>query len=183
MGEPHDRSAPKLVIVLIGLMGSGKSSVGRRLANSLNMKFYDTDELVASEAGKTVRDLFAEGEAVFRAHERRALVDALGKASRGSGVIATGGGVVTVDENCADIRKVASMVVWLDADLDELVARTANGSHRPLLDGGARGTLEEMQRTRMTSYESLATVRIATKGRSIASITDQITSAVGEERP
>jgi len=95
------------------------------------------------------------------------------------GVVATGGGVVTVPQNVADIQRHASAVVWLDADVEELVARTSSGTHRPLLDGGARGKLEEMHRERRSLYESLATLKVSTKGRSIASITELIATQLG----
>ncbi|MEY3111105.1 MAG: shikimate kinase [Actinomycetota bacterium] len=179
MGVSHDQIRSTRVVVLVGLMGSGKSSVGRRLAQSMRLDFYDTDEMVASATKKSVRELFAEGESVFRSHERDALVDALERASKGSGVVATGGGVVTVPQNVADIQRHASAVVWLDADVEELVARTSSGTHRPLLDGGARGKLEEMHRERRSLYESLATLRVSTKGRSIASITELIATQLG----
>lgn len=182
MGLSHDRHSPPLVVVLIGLMGSGKSSVGRRLAAQLHVEFFDTDERVAESTKKSVRELFAEGESTFRRHEREALVDVLRSAAITSGVVATGGGVVTIPDNVDDIRASATAVVWLDADIDELVGRTANGSHRPLLDGGARGKLEEMQRERRSLYESLSTIRIETKGRSIAAIVDLIVSKLGVSR-
>ncbi len=181
MGQaPGHLHAPR-VIVLIGLMGSGKSSIGRRLAHSLGVTFYDTDEMVATATKKSVRELFAEGETTFRSHERDALLDALNRASQGSGVVATGGGVVTITENCKDIRDRATDVVWLDADIDELVARTANGAHRPLLDGGARGKLEEMQTDRKLAYQSLATLTVPTKGRSIAAVTEYVVAHLGED--
>lgn len=179
MGETHDRSGSRTVVVLVGLMGSGKSSVGRRLAQALSLDFYDTDEMVASAARKSVRELFQEGEENFRNHEHDALRRALDAASTGSGVIATGGGVVTREDNRDAIRRQATDVVWLDADIEELVARTSHGSHRPLLDGGARGKLEEMHRERRDFYESLASIRVATKGRSLAEITDHIRTRLG----
>lgn len=179
MGRPHDHSRQPIVIVLIGLMGSGKSSVGRRLASALKVDFLDTDDLVASATKRSVRELFADGEMSFRRHERAALLDALDQASTNSGVVATGGGVVTIPENCADIARTATTVVWLDANVDELVERTSHGVHRPLLDGGARGKLEEMHRERRSLYESLATLRLGTSGRSITSIVDEIVQHVG----
>ena len=179
MGEAHEQVGPRKVIVLIGLMGSGKSSVGRRLAHSLGISFYDTDELVATATKKSVRELFGEGETTFRGHERDALRGALDAATKGSGVIATGGGVITREDNREDIRRYATDIVWLDADLEELVSRTSNGTHRPLLDGGARGKLEEMQRERSGLYESLATIRVATKGQSLSTITEFLQSRIG----
>jgi len=179
MGEAHEQVGARKVVVLIGLMGSGKSSVGRRLAHALGVSFYDTDELVATATKKSVRELFAEGEATFRGHERTALLGALDAATKDSGVIATGGGVITREDNRDDIRRHATDIVWLDADLEELVSRTSNGTHRPLLDGGARGKLEEMQRERSDLYESLATIRVATKGQSLSAITEFLQSRIG----
>ncbi|MFM9112318.1 MAG: shikimate kinase [Actinomycetota bacterium] len=175
MAASHD--APR-VVVLVGLMGSGKSSVGRRLASALSTGFFDTDDLVATSAGRSVRDLFSEGEEVFRRHEREALLEALSACASGSGVIATGGGVVTRADNVADIERVATHVVWLDADVEELVARTSHGTHRPLLDGDARGKLIEMRNSRNNLYGAIATVRVETKGRAIPQIVDEIFAAV-----
>lgn len=169
--------APR-VVVLVGLMGSGKSSVGRRLAAGLSVDFFDTDEIVAKSTGRTVRELFAEGEEVFRRHERAALLEALERAAASSGVVATGGGVVTRQDNVADITRMATSVVWLDADVEELVARTAHGSHRPLLDGDARGKLNEMRDSRNDLYAAASTLRVETKGRTIAQIADEIRRAV-----
>lgn len=165
-------------MVLVGLMGSGKSSVGRRLASALSTGFFDTDDLVAASAGRSVRDLFSEGEEVFRRHEREALLEALSACASGSGVIATGGGVVTRADNVADIERVATHVVWLDADVEELVARTSHGTHRPLLDGDARGKLIEMRNSRNDIYGAISTVRVETKGRTIPQIVEEIRAAV-----
>lgn len=159
-------------------MGSGKSSVGRRLASALSTAFFDTDDLVATSTGQSVRVLFSEGEEVFRRHERAALLEALSACASGSGVIATGGGVVTRADNVADIERVATHVVWLDADVEELVARTSHGTHRPLLDGDARGKLIEMRNSRNDLYGAIATVRVETKGRTIPQIVDEILAAV-----
>lgn len=159
-------------------MGSGKSSVGRRLAAALSVDFFDTDEIVAKSTGRSVRDLFGEGEEVFRRHERAALLEALERAAASSGVVATGGGVVTRQDNVADITRMATSVVWLDADVDELVARTAHGSHRPLLDGDARGKLIEMRDSRNDLYAGASTLRVETKGRTIAQISDEIRRTV-----
>lgn len=160
-------------------MGSGKSSVGRRVANSLSIDFHDTDEIVTSTTHRSVRELFAEGEEAFRRHEREALLLALESCAARSGVVATGGGVVTRRDNVEDIARSATHVVWLDADIDELVARTAHANHRPLLDGDARGKLIEMRDARNDLYATVSTNRIPTKGRTIAQIVDEVTRLVG----
>lgn len=159
-------------------MGSGKSSVARRVASGLSIDFYDTDEIVSTSTGRSVRELFSEGEEVFRRHERAALLEALEACAVRSGVVATGGGVVTRPDNLTDIARVATHVVWLDADVDELVARTAHGTHRPLLDGDARGKLIEMRDARNDLYDAVSTMRVETKGRSIAQIADEIRNVV-----
>ena len=120
-------------VALIGLMGAGKSSVGHRLAARLGALFADSDAEVERAAGMTVAEIFAAyGEAGFRDGERRVIARLL---DEGPQVLATGGGAWMQPETRAAIAARA-VSVWLRADLDVLVARTAGRSHRPLLNRG-----------------------------------------------
>jgi shikimate kinase len=165
-------------VVLVGLMGSGKSSVGRRLARRLGLPFADSDELVERAAGRSVREIFAErGEAAFRDLERRAVAD--GCAAAGGGVFAVAGGAVLDEGSRAALRARATHVVWLDAPTPELVRRTGRAAHRPALDDDASGTLAAMRAAREALYRDLATLRVDTAGRDLDEVTDAVVRAVG----
>lgn len=154
------------VIVLIGMMGSGKTAVGRRLAGRLGFRFIDTDESVVATAGKPVRLVFEEdGEAVFRQLESEALLAALGRDD--DVVLAAAGGSVLAIQNRVAIRDMASYVIWLDADHSTLVERTSGGAHRPLLDGDVVERLATLETERRPLYEEIARARIDTTGRTI----------------
>ncbi len=130
-GEPVGRGH----IVLIGLSGGGKSTVGRLLAATLGLPFYDTDALLAARAGLPVPALLRADEAHFRALEEEALADAL---AAPAGVVATGGGVVLSQRNRAALSSCpACRVVWLRAPVAVLAARLSagKGEDRPLLAG------------------------------------------------
>lgn len=123
-------------IVLVGLMGSGKSTIGRRLAQRLGMAFADADDEIEDAAGMTITDIFAKfGEAEFREGERRVIARLLAGKPH---VLATGGGAFINEETRALILK-DSLCIWLDADIPTLVERTARRSHRPLLKGRDAG--------------------------------------------
>jgi shikimate kinase len=120
-------------LVMVGLMGCGKSAVGRRLAAKLGLPFTDADDEIEKAAGKTIEDIFAEhGEPYFREGERKVLARLL---RSGSQVLATGGGAFMNAETRAAIEQ-AGISVWLKADLPLLVRRVAKRSNRPLLKTG-----------------------------------------------
>ena len=130
-------------VVLIGYRGSGKTTVGRLLAEDLDLGFVDTDELITHLAGKSIAELFAEeGEPAFRVREADAIKLAISKPDR---VISVGGGAVESRENCTRLRGYGT-VVWLEAPADVLWTRIqadpATGQQRPNLTGGG---LEEVQ--------------------------------------
>ena len=167
-------------IVLVGLMGSGKTTVGKRIAQELGFPFVDSDDVVASVAGKSVRDMFAQdGEAVFRQCESDAIKSVLvGRQS--SVVLATGGGAVISSENRSLISEQASNVVWLDASVEDLVVRTKQSAARPLLDGDAAATLQSLSSQRSAWYEEVATVRIDTRGKTVAKVCSAVLEAIRE---
>ena len=161
-------------------MGSGKTTVGKRIAQELGYPFVDSDDVVASVAGKSVREMFSQdGEAVFRQYESDAIKSVLvGRQS--SVVLATGGGAVISAENRSLISEQASNVVWLDASVDDLVVRTKLSAARPLLDGDAAATLQSLSSQRSAWYEEVATVRIDTRGKTVAKVCSAVLEAVRE---
>ncbi len=117
-------------IVLVGLMGAGKTSIGRRLASKMGLTFIDADTEIEKAAGKSIPDIFAEhGEAHFRDGERRVIARLLEK---GGQVLATGGGAFMNVETRSAI-KAHALSVWLKADLEVLLKRVAKRGGRPLL--------------------------------------------------
>ena len=123
---------PTRTIALVGLMGVGKTSVGRRLATVLGLAFRDADHEIEQAAGRSVSDIFAErGEAEFRAGERRVIARLLDEPAH---VLATGGGAFIQADTRALIQARA-ISVWLKADLEALARRVARKNNRPLLIG------------------------------------------------
>jgi shikimate kinase len=137
-------------IVLVGLMGAGKSSIGRRLAAALDLPFFDADEEVEKAARRTIPEIFAEmGEAAFRDGERRVIARLLGGPPH---VLATGGGAFMNQETRALIARNA-ISIWLKADIDVLARRVARKNDRPLLQGrDAREALQDLAKTRYPIY-------------------------------
>jgi len=158
-------------VVLIGFMGAGKSSVGRELARRFGAPFVDVDERIESEAGCTIRDLFArEGETAFRERERAALRDVL---SVKGCIIATGGGAFTDEENRLLLRSYAP-VVYLEAAVETLLERLAGDLVRPLLRGGDRAeVVRELLSRRVPGYRT-ADVTVRTDGRSVEEVALQV---------
>lgn len=146
-------------VVLVGLMGVGKSTVGRRLANLLGREFIDVDEEIERAADRSITEIFDEfGEDYFRDGERRVIARLM---AGDYGVIATGGGAFVNAETRALIRD-QGIAVWLDCAIDTLVERTARRDSRPLLRGGdPRATLLRMQEARSDAYAQ-AHLRIRT---------------------
>ena len=148
MADPT--SAPARPLVLVGLMGVGKSTIGRRLAAALDRSFVDADEEIERAANRSVSEIFAEhGEAYFRAGERRVIARLM---EEGHGVIATGGGAFVDDETRALVLE-QGIAIWLDCDLDTLVERTARKDTRPLLrNGDPRTILRDLKERRSPAY-------------------------------
>lgn len=142
---------PDRSIVLIGLMGAGKTSVGRRLASALNLPFMDADEEIERAAGRTVSEIFEDfGEAEFRDGERRVIARLLEE--DGPIVLALGGGAFT----SADTRqavKARAISIWLQADIDTLMERVLRRDTRPLLrTEDPRQVMENLLETRTPAY-------------------------------
>ena len=141
-------------IVLVGMMGAGKSSVGKRLAQRLGLPFADADGEIESAAGMTIPEIFAQrGEAEFRQGEQRVIARLL---DEGPMVLATGGGAFINAETRARIGK-AGVSIWLKADLDVLMRRVRKRSNRPLLQNpDPEGTLRRLMDERYPIYAEAA---------------------------
>lgn len=137
-------------IALVGLMGCGKSSVGRRLAARLELPFVDADDEIERAAGKSIPDIFAEhGEAHFREGERKVIQRLL---SEGQKVLATGGGAYMNAETRSAIRH-AGIAVWLKAELPVLMRRVLKRDNRPLLkEKDPEAVMRALMETRYPIY-------------------------------
>lgn len=146
-------------VVLVGLMGTGKSTVGQRLANLLEIDFVDSDAAIETAAQRSIAEIFEDfGEPYFRDGERRVIARLIDEAH---GVIATGGGAFVHPETRALILERA-IAVWLDCDIDTLVARTKRRDTRPLLKGGdPREILTRLHAERAPAYAQ-APIRVET---------------------
>lgn len=137
-------------VVLVGLMGAGKSSVGRRLASRLGFAFIDADTEIEKAAGATIPEIFAShGEAAFRDGERKVIARLLDQPHV---VLATGGGAFMNTETRSRIRE-RGVSIWLKAEIDILVKRCARRSNRPLLaNGDLKATLSRLMTERYPVY-------------------------------
>ena len=153
-------------ILLVGPMGAGKSSIGRRLAKRINREFIDCDHALEERTGVTITTIFElEGEKGFRERESKILSELC---QREDTVIATGGGVILKEEN----RKVLTennTVVYLQASVDTQLKRTLHDKNRPLLEiGDRRAKLMSLAKTRNPLYEEVANIIIKTDTQSIS---------------
>src|SRR6266446_2225766 len=156
---------------LIGFSGTGKSSVGRLVADALHFTFLDTDSVIEARAGKPVREIFAQdGEPAFREWERR-IVEELTRRART--VISTGGGLPTVEENLASL-KTHSLVVCLWASPEKIFERVKSQSHRPLLNQpDPKAEINRLLTVRGPFYRQ-ADVLVNTEMRSLREVAMQV---------
>ena len=160
--------------VLVGPMGSGKSTVGGLLAERLGVDLRDTDTDIVASTGEEIADIFVEqGEPAFRALERAAVASAL---AEHTGVLALGGGAVLDEGTRALLR--GHRVVFLDVDLAAAVRRVGLGVSRPLLLGNVRGRLKMLMDERHPLYREVAVLTIDTSERTPEDIADEIAKAV-----
>jgi len=155
-------SAPN--VILIGFMGTGKTSIGRRVAQGLGFDFVDTDEQIVAGAGMPIAEIFAErGEEGFRDLETSVLSLA---ASGQNQVIATGGGAVLREENRKVLAK-SGYVIWLNASPEAILGRVSRNQERPLLrTADPLATIREMLKQREPLYSGTADFIIETDGLS-----------------
>lgn len=162
-------------LVLVGLMGAGKTSIGRRLAKRLDLPFVDADDEIVRAAGLSVEEIFTRfGEAAFREGERRVIARLLSGEAQ---VLATGGGAF-LDTATREVIARRGISVWLKADLEVLVRRTVGRPGRPLLKtGDPRDVLARLMQVRYPVY-ALADVTVATEDIPIESTVDKVLHAV-----
>ena len=148
-------------IVLVGMPGSGKSAVGRRLAARLQLPFVDADEEIERAAGKPIMDIFKDhGEAHFRDGERKVIARLL---NSGPQVLATGGGAFMVAETRDNVRRLG-ISVWIKAELQLLVRRVLKRNTRPLLQVDHEGVMRALMQTRYPIY---ATADVTVESRDL----------------
>lgn len=142
---------PNRTVALVGLMGAGKSTVGRRLADAMGRSFFDSDDEIEKAAGQSISDIFSQhGEAEFRRGEQKVLERLLLGPPH---VLATGGGAYLSAETRTLMRQHA-ITIWLNADLETLWKRVSKRGHRPLLKtDNPKGVLSELFEARQPIYE------------------------------
>ena len=165
-------------IILIGPMGSGKTSTGRMLAKEMGYAFADTDEEVTKRTGVSIAYIFdVEGEEGFRKRECLALKECL---NGNNTVVSTGGGIVLSKEN-RDLLQVRGTVVYLQTSIRTQVKRTASTNNRPLLQNkDPEETLEKLMLTRAPLYEEIADITITTDNKSLQEMSKEIQRAINE---
>ena len=167
------------MIVLIGPMGAGKTTVAGLLAERLGTSVRDTDHDVEATAGRPISEIFVdEGEAAFRALERAAVAEAV---ATHDGVLALGGGAV-LDPGTREVLA-GHDVVYLRVGLADAVKRVGLGTSRPLLLGNVRSRIKTLLDERAPVYESVATLVVDTDGRSPQDVAEEIVTALARKAP
>ena len=163
-------------IVLIGVPGAGKSTVGKLLAEKLNLDFVDTDLVIEKQAGKSISDIFVQdGEPVFRALEKQVVADAISNANC---VVSVGGGAL-MDVDTRQIVK-GQECVWLQAGLSQAVDRVGMNKNRPLLLGNVRGQLADLMAAREPLYIECAKHVVDTNNMTADQVVQEIIEMVGK---
>jgi shikimate kinase len=164
-------------IILVGMMGVGKTTTGRLLADRLGWPYLDSDAQVMADTGRTVPELFAErGEAAFRAEEERVLTEAL--SGDGPVVVSAAGGVVLSAAN-RELLDRSGTVVWLRADPGVLAGRVGDGTGRPLLDDDPASALVDLDRVRRPLYASVADVVVDVDQLAPDQVVDRVLAGAG----
>lgn len=163
-------------LVLVGFMGSGKSSVGREVARRWGFRFIDTDTIIRHKYRKSIPDIFALfGEAAFRDEENKALQELQ---DSHDAVIATGGGIVLQPRNHPLLRSLG-LVVWLTANEEIIWERVSRNQNRPLLrTKDPRATISNLMSTRYPLYGSVADITVDTSGLTHQEVVDHAIAAI-----
>jgi len=177
MADPPPIILPK-PLVMVGLMGAGKSAVGRRVAAKLNVPFIDADSEIEAAAGSSISEIFARhGEPAFRDGERRVVGRLL--ETQPVHVLATGGGAF-IDASTRALIKKQAISVWLRAELDVLFQRVSRRGHRPLLKtADPRARLAELMEQRYPIYAE-ADIIVDSGAGPIGNMVDRVIAAVAE---
>ncbi|MEI6561093.1 MAG: shikimate kinase [Verrucomicrobiota bacterium] len=173
--HPDTAEAPLSInLVLIGFMGSGKSSIGRLLATKLGFHLLDTDAMVVEDAGMQITEIFEwKGEEVFRDYEARALNYLVDRNAKGL-VVATGGGIVTRESNLPLLHQIG-FVVGLTANEEVIFERVSRNKARPLLHTpNPRETVSQLMAARAPLYEAAADYMVDTSAKSHLQVADEI---------
>ena len=162
------------MIVLVGFMGAGKTTVGRLLAGKLGLRFADSDLVIEHRRGRSIQEIFAaDGEAAFRAAEH----DVLAELMHGpDAVVAVGGGAVEHRSSRHLLR--AARVIYLQVGYDEAMRRVGGDAGRPML---RRPDLADIYRRRVPVYQSVATLTVATAGRPAEAVCQEVISRLARE--
>jgi shikimate kinase len=183
LGSQYADAPPRMNVFLVGPMGSGKSAVGRQLAQRLALEFIDSDDEIESRTGVDIAYIFErEGEAGFRQREAE-VIDAI---TRRDGVLVSTGGGAILDAGTRERLRARGHVVYLRTSVDQQLARTRRSNDRPLLNNDdPRGTLERLFGERAPLYAEVAGIVVDTDGRKVKTVVDHICRqlGVGEEGP
>ncbi len=167
--------ALKKPVVLVGLMGSGKTRVGTNLAHLLKLEFFDTDRLIEAKAGYTINEIFEnDGEPKFREVERKTILDLLDK---GPCIIAAGGGTI-MNEGVPEALKQKAITIWLKTDINELAHRLRNAHNRPLLKSGDPKEILAALAKKREPFYAQADVTVKTAGMQPADTALQLIKAL-----
>ena len=162
-------------IILIGPMGSGKTTVGKQLAKRLRLDFVDSDHMIEDRCGVSISTIFdIEGEDGFRKRETKMLTELC---ERTGVVLATGGGAIATEENRILLRK--GFVIYLKTSIETQIARTQKNQNRPLLDNvDAEEKLKELMAERGILYEQEADLVVVSGDRIVSKVVDEIMGAM-----
>jgi shikimate kinase len=168
----------KKPIVLIGMMGSGKSTIGRRLAGTLKIDFHDSDSIIEEQTGQSIPEIFSrDGESAFRQHEQEVILNQL---TKGLCVISTGGGAI-MNPVILSAIKAKAISIWLKADISEILRRVGKSKKRPLLQTvDPEKTLSDLLRDRGSFYNQ-ADITIDTTGGNINLIVPEIIKTLSDK--
>jgi len=164
-------------IILVGPMGSGKTTIGRRLSERLNLDFFDSDHEIVNTTGVSIDHIFdVEGEKGFRTRESDVLKKLF---SMPNIVLATGGGAVILKEN-RELMKKASSIIYLSSSVDQILRRTAKSKTRPLLEksNNRRKTITDIVEARDPLYREVSSHIIVTNGKKLNEVIDEIIEAL-----
>ena len=164
-------------IILVGPMGSGKTTIGRRLSERLSLDFFDSDHEIVNTTGVSIDHIFdVEGEKGFRTRES----DVIKKlCNMPNIVLATGGGAVILEEN-RELMKKASSIIYLSSSVDQILRRTAKSKTRPLLEksNNRRKTITDIVEARDPLYREVSSLIIDTNGKKLNEVIDEIIEAL-----
>ena len=163
-------------IVLVGVPGAGKTTVGKLLAKDLGIDFFDSDQVIESRSGKSVSDIFTQdGEPAFRKLEHDVIVELL---DSNNVVLALGGGSLGNDETRAKVKDATT--VWLVAGLAQAVDRVGMNRNRPLLLGNVRGQLADLMAAREPFYKEVAAIAVDTSRLIPSEVVTEIVAELGK---